>query len=211
MSSVRQPEPAILTRTIDTADGPFTIVVDAHGAVVASGWVNSADAALLRVRPMSVGKVLLGTHPAPAEISHGGSSSDNPANASETRPRRTPLNPELMRRGLDDATYAVTAYYSGRHDAPARIPVTLLGTDFQVTGWKTLRTVPPSAPITYAELAERAGHPTAVRAAASVCARNALGLFVPCHRVVRADGRGGNFAWGSEVKHSLIRREGLNA
>ncbi|HAM13257.1 MAG TPA: hypothetical protein DCO91_08075, partial [Microbacterium sp.] len=45
------------------------------------------------------------------------------------------------------------------------------------------------------------------RAAASVCARNAPALFVPCHRVLRTDGSLGGFAWGIEIKRSLLDRE----
>ncbi|HQV17699.1 MAG TPA: MGMT family protein, partial [Gordonia sp. (in: high G+C Gram-positive bacteria)] len=43
--------------------------------------------------------------------------------------------------------------------------------------------------------------------AASICARNAPALFVPCHRVLRGDGSLGGFAWGTHVKDSLLRRE----
>ncbi|HWV48464.1 MAG TPA: MGMT family protein, partial [Microbacterium sp.] len=46
-----------------------------------------------------------------------------------------------------------------------------------------------------------------VRAAASICARNAPALFVPCHRVLRSDGSLGGFAWGLDVKQSLLARE----
>lgn len=190
MTPHRHPEPAILSRTIDTADGPFTIVVDIHGAVVASGWVGNADDALIRVNRASIGKVLLGTHEGP------------------DGQRLATVDGARMRRGLDDATYAVTDYYAGQLGAPLAIPVSQFGTSFQVTGWRALRTLEPSAsPITYAEFAHRAGNPAAVRAAASVCARNAAGLFVPCHRVVRADGEPGNFAWGVETKRSLLARE----
>jgi methylated-DNA-[protein]-cysteine S-methyltransferase len=51
------------------------------------------------------------------------------------------------------------------------------------------------------------GRPAAVRAAASVCARNAAALFVPCHRVLRSDGSMGGFAWGTAVKERLLARE----
>jgi O-6-methylguanine DNA methyltransferase len=57
----------------------------------------------------------------------------------------------------------------------------------------------------------RAGQPAAVRAAASICARNAPALFVPCHRVLRSDGSLGGFAWGLDVKRSLLAREAAAA
>ena len=49
--------------------------------------------------------------------------------------------------------------------------------------------------------------PSAVRAAASICARNAAALFVPCHRVLRTGGALGGFAWGLPVKQALLDRE----
>ena len=70
-----------------------------------------------------------------------------------------------------------------------------------------LRCIEPGSPLTYAEFAARLGRPTAVRAAASVCAANAPALFVPCHRVLRADGTMGGFAWGTDIKASLLDRE----
>ena len=48
-------------------------------------------------------------------------------------------------------------------------------------------------------------------AAASVCARNPVALFVPCHRVLRSDGSMGGFAWGEAIKRDLLRREARSA
>jgi methylated-DNA-[protein]-cysteine S-methyltransferase len=70
-----------------------------------------------------------------------------------------------------------------------------------------LRTVKPGAPVTYADYATLAGSPTAVRAAASACARNAAALFVPCHRVVRTGGALGGFRWGVDAKRWLLTHE----
>ncbi len=61
--------------------------------------------------------------------------------------------------------------------------------------------------MSYAAFAGELGNPAAVRAAASICATNAPALFVPCHRVLRSDGSLGGFAWGVEVKRSLLARE----
>jgi methylated-DNA-[protein]-cysteine S-methyltransferase len=61
--------------------------------------------------------------------------------------------------------------------------------------------------LSYAAFAGELGNPSAVRAAASICASNAPALFVPCHRVLRSDGSLGGFAWGVEVKRSLLARE----
>ncbi|MFN8086754.1 MAG: MGMT family protein [Microbacterium sp.] len=74
-------------------------------------------------------------------------------------------------------------------------------------GWEALRRIAPGRPLTYAEFATALGSPSAVRAAASICARNAAALFVPCHRVLRTGGALGGFAWGLPVKQALLDRE----
>jgi methylated-DNA-[protein]-cysteine S-methyltransferase len=73
-----------------------------------------------------------------------------------------------------------------------------------------LRTVPAGQPDTYATFAVRCGRPSAVRAAAGACARNAAALFVPCHRVLRLDGSLGGFRWGLAVKRQLIELESVS-
>ncbi|MBB3156867.1 methylated-DNA-[protein]-cysteine S-methyltransferase [Microbacterium proteolyticum] len=105
------------------------------------------------------------------------------------------------------AADAVRAYYAGDLAAIDEVVVAQRGTTMQLAGWKALREIAPGAPLTYTGFASALGSPTAVRAAASVCARNAVALFVPCHRVLRGDGSMGGFAWGTSVKESLLARE----
>jgi methylated-DNA-[protein]-cysteine S-methyltransferase len=102
---------------------------------------------------------------------------------------------------------AIQRYYDGDPGAIAAVPVRQFGTDLQLAGWAALREIPAGAPLSYAEFAAALGRPTAVRAAARICARNAAALFVPCHRVIRGDGSLGGFAWGLEVKRSLLAHE----
>ncbi|MFF2821729.1 methylated-DNA--[protein]-cysteine S-methyltransferase [Arthrobacter koreensis] len=59
----------------------------------------------------------------------------------------------------------------------------------------------------YAALAALAGNPGAVRAAGTACARNPLPVVVPCHRVVRSDGKIGNYLGGTEAKTALLAME----
>lgn len=105
------------------------------------------------------------------------------------------------------AAEAVRAFYAGDPDPIMRVPVRQYGTALQQAGWDALRTITPGSPLTYSEFAVHLGSPSAVRAAASICARNAPALFVPCHRVLRSDGSMGGFAWGVHVKESLLARE----
>jgi methylated-DNA-[protein]-cysteine S-methyltransferase len=71
-----------------------------------------------------------------------------------------------------------------------------------------LRAVPRGEVVTYGELAALAGAPGAARAAGTFCARNRLGLFVPCHRVVAANGLGSYGSFGLAYKRRLLELEG---
>ena len=115
--------------------------------------------------------------------------------------------PVDVSKGQTDAAAAALAYYSGELTAIDDVRVAQFGTEMQRRGWAALRTIDPGEPLTYTDFAAALGQPSAVRAAASICARNAPALFVPCHRVLRTDGSLGGFAWGLDVKESLLARE----
>ena len=117
------------------------------------------------------------------------------------------LRPATLTSGTSGVAEAVLAYYDGDLDAISRVPVRQAGTEFQQQGWAALNEIAPGEPLTYAEFAQRLGRASAVRPAAAICARNAPALFVPCHRVLRSDGSLGGFAWGTEIKQSLLARE----
>lgn len=115
--------------------------------------------------------------------------------------------PSTVAEGETDAAAAVLAFYAGDLSAIDTVAVHQTGTVLQLAGWAVLRAIAPGEPLTYTSFAARIGNPRAVRAAASICARNAPALFVPCHRVLRSDGTMGGFAWGTGVKSSLLERE----
>lgn len=83
----------------------------------------------------------------------------------------------------------------------------LVGTDFQRRVWHALLTVESGETLSYSQLAERAGVPRAVRAAASAVAANPLSIIVPCHRIIRNDGSIGKYFWGSKLKKRLLEAE----
>lgn len=115
---------------------------------------------------------------------------------------------EVQRRAeLGTVTDAVLAYHRGELDAIDDVPVRRRGGAFLEHAWQVLRTVPAGAPVSYTELAAKAGRPSAVRAAAAACARNPAALFVPCHRVLRSDGSLGGFRWGLATKRWLLDHE----
>ena len=102
------------------------------------------------------------------------------------------------------------AYFAG--DAVSFDDVALdleYATAFHESCAHALRAVPRGEVVTYGELAALAGAPGAARAAGSFCARNRLGLFVPCHRVVSADGLGSYGSFGLSYKRRLLALEGV--
>ncbi len=105
----------------------------------------------------------------------------------------------------------VEAFFAGEIGAIDGVPVRQRSGPFLEDAWGVLRTVPPGEPDTYASFAARCGRPTAVRAAANACARNAAALFVPCHRVLGSSGGLGGFRWGTAVKRQLLDHEARHA
>lgn len=71
-----------------------------------------------------------------------------------------------------------------------------------------LRHVPVGGVVTYAALAELMGRPGSARAVGRALATNPFPLLIPCHRVVRADGRIGAFLGGTDAKTWLLAHEG---
>jgi methylated-DNA-[protein]-cysteine S-methyltransferase len=99
-------------------------------------------------------------------------------------------------------------YFDGDISALNAIKVRQPGAQFSQEAWKAMKKVRPGSTISYAELAERAGSPAAVRAAGGACAKNAIVLVVPCHRIVKTGGALGNYAYGLDKKDWLLRHEG---
>ncbi|HUZ15581.1 MAG TPA: methylated-DNA--[protein]-cysteine S-methyltransferase [Gaiellaceae bacterium] len=101
------------------------------------------------------------------------------------------------------------SYFEGDCGALDGVPVDLEHeTSFCTRCAEELRAVPPGEVVTYSELAALAGAPGAARAAGTFCARNRLGLFVPCHRVVAAADLGSYGSAGVEYKRRLLALEG---
>ena len=98
-------------------------------------------------------------------------------------------------------------YFDGDLSALNAIKVRQPGGPFSQAAWKAMRRVKAGKTMSYADLADRAGSPAAVRAAGSACAKNAIVLVVPCHRIVKTGGALGNYAYGLNKKEWLLRFE----
>jgi methylated-DNA-[protein]-cysteine S-methyltransferase len=129
------------------------------------------------------------------------------ASIDDLRPGLGPSNGALATvADLGPISRAAARYFEGDLDAIDEVPVRQPGSDFQQAAWRQMRRVPAGRTITYQDLAGRSGTGSA-RAAGSACARNAVALFVPCHRIVQSGGGLGGYYWGLDRKRWLLEHE----
>ena len=108
----------------------------------------------------------------------------------------------LISSALDE----IEAYLAGRLQRFAT-PLDVRGTPFQKRVWDEVRRIPYGTTSTYRDLAERIGQPRSVRAVGAANAANPLPLFIPCHRMIGADGSLRGYGGGIEIKAALIKLE----
>ena len=97
-------------------------------------------------------------------------------------------------------------YFAGKRQQ-FDVPLKLAGTPFQQRVWQELVRIPFGTTITYAQLAQRIGKPTASRAVGHANGRNPISIIVPCHRVIGADGKLTGYAGGVDKKQWLLAWE----
>jgi AraC family transcriptional regulator of adaptative response/methylated-DNA-[protein]-cysteine methyltransferase len=90
------------------------------------------------------------------------------------------------------------------------LPLDMRGTVFQMKVWQFLLSIQEGDVLSYSELAAQIDKPKAARAVASACARNRIGVLIPCHRILRGDGGFGGYRWGLERKRALLDAEREN-
>lgn len=112
--------------------------------------------------------------------------------------------PEAVRR-------AIVAYFDGDVRALDALPVKTKGTAFQSEVWAALRAIPVGETRSYGQLAAAIGRPSAVRAVGLANGSNPVGVIVPCHRVIGANGTLTGYAGGLERKRWLLAHEAANA
>jgi methylated-DNA-[protein]-cysteine S-methyltransferase len=97
-------------------------------------------------------------------------------------------------------------YFEGRRTRFS-VAYNLEGTPLQKATWEQLNNIPYGEQISYQALAQLASFPHAVRAVATAVGYNTLLILLPCHRVVRSDGKLGGFVAGLSVKQQLLDLE----
>ena len=117
-------------------------------------------------------------------------------------------NAELVQGGADFAALFSEVVAAIEQPGDSRhIPLDVQGTAFQEAVWQELRRIPRGQTRSYAEIAAAIGKPGAVRAAGSANGANNVAVLIPCHRVIRADGTLGGYAYGLAIKRALLERE----
>ena len=87
------------------------------------------------------------------------------------------------------------------------VPLTLIGTSFDLKVWQTLLRIPVGVLVSYTDIACHIGQPSASRAVGTANGRNPISFVVPCHRALRGDGTLGGYYWGLTRKRALIAWE----
>ncbi|MEK7484778.1 MAG: methylated-DNA--[protein]-cysteine S-methyltransferase [Planctomycetota bacterium] len=108
---------------------------------------------------------------------------------------------------LKKAEQALKDYFQGNPKPLSEIPLDPRGTSFQESIWKALLKIPYGKTSSYGEIAVKSGHPKAARAVGMANARNPIAIFIPCHRVIGADGSLTGFGGGLKVKEQLLELE----
>ncbi len=88
------------------------------------------------------------------------------------------------------------------------VPLSLHGTDFQMSVWEELQNIPYGTTTTYLKMAQQLGDEKAIRAAASANGKNPIAIIVPCHRVIGTNSDLVGYAGGLDKKKWLLEHEG---
>ncbi|WP_144660217.1 methylated-DNA--[protein]-cysteine S-methyltransferase [Paenarthrobacter nicotinovorans] len=108
---------------------------------------------------------------------------------------------------LDDAARELDEYFAGKRRDFDLLLDFRLSRGFRLNVLRHLPRIPYGNTASYAQVAQAAGSPNAVRAVGTACATNPLPVIVPCHRVVKSDGSFGGYLGGPEAKRALLTLE----
>ena len=109
---------------------------------------------------------------------------------------------------LKETNKQLQEYFAGKRKV-FDLPLAPKGTEFQQKVWQALKEIPFGQTRSYGEIAKRIGQPKASRAVGGANNRNPLPIFIPCHRVIGANGKLVGYAGGLEIKKILLNVENL--
>ena len=120
------------------------------------------------------------------------------SNESEAPGMETPL--------LAEAAKQLNEYLAGKRKN-FDLPLAPEGTAFQKAVWNALQKIPYGETCSYGEVAKNIERPKASRAVGMANNRNPIMIFIPCHRVIGANGKLVGYAGGLDVKERLLKLE----
>jgi len=130
-----------------------------------------------------------------------------PGWAGEIKSDKNAVNPSV-KNGMLKVCSFLENYFAGKKQ-PWKGKQTPKGTDFYTKVWQETTSVPFGTTINYNALGQKAGRQNAARAVGSAMARNPLPILVPCHRVITSDLKLGGYGGGLDMKHWLLKHEGI--
>jgi len=122
---------------------------------------------------------------------------------------RKGLNSEYVEESsevIEQTIEQLEEYFAGERKV-FDIPLHTIGTDFQKSVWQGLMQIPYGTTASYLELSKRIGNEKAVRAVASANGANAIGILIPCHRIIGSNGDLVGYAGGLPAKKKLLELE----
>ncbi|NKZ14320.1 methylated-DNA--[protein]-cysteine S-methyltransferase [Mycolicibacterium septicum DSM 44393] len=107
---------------------------------------------------------------------------------------------------FSDAADQLSAYFAGER-TEFDLELDMVGTQFQRRVWEALQTIPYGETCSYGEIARQIGSPSASRAVGLANGHNPIGIIVPCHRVIGANGSLTGYGGGLDRKRALLELE----
>lgn len=123
------------------------------------------------------------------------------------------LSPRILRapRKLDVAAHEIDEYFAGTRQVFDLTLDLSLSNGFRQLVQRHLPEIAYGRTQSYKQVAQLVGNPKAVRAVGTACATNPLPVVVPCHRVLRSDGKLGGYIGGLAAKTTLLNLEAAAA
>ena len=124
-------------------------------------------------------------------------------------PPDSPSGPSPQNPLLAEAASQLQAYFAGRL-REFDLPLDMDGTEFQISVWRQLLTIPYGRTCSYSAIAKAIGRPAAVRAVGAANGANPLPIVVPCHRVIGMSGKLVGYGGGLPLKKRLLALEQMD-
>ncbi len=96
------------------------------------------------------------------------------------------------------------AHSTADHQPVRPLTVVLRGSAFQLKVWEALLKIPEGQLVSYDQIADAIGQPSASRAVGTAIGSNPVGYLIPCHRVIKKTGLFGGYRWGTDRKQAML-------